>query len=382
MNRSIKKILSAGFVFFMYASVCAQVKIVNVPDASGKLIRKHTTLQFINSFKILPAAKSASLANIADKMMDIICRLPQLSSPMGYNAKVNVAASDLKLKSKEPQLEIYCYLRYLVHDSRYTGIKESLDGADLYLYINDFGLFHQMGNYWEACRDLNFPLFFEEPMLSDSTDDYIEFQYKGDPVRIVTAGSKSLLVPLTRKEFVQFLAARGKLRIKDEEAGIADLQKNKKETRENLAHPLVPLSDDMKKVLTDGIGVTDKQIMQSREKIKSIEAQINRYQQYLDAMLPGEAAAPVRLDYNKKDDGTGMGGLGQLVPVGRREGRLLVKLNPAFYDRAAGAPAAQMIVMYYAIPMLQYRKEPNYLGQAMLDIFTHIDYHALKLSMQ
>jgi hypothetical protein len=197
------------------------------------------------------------------------------------------------------------------------------------------------------------------------------------------AGSKPLLVPLTRKEFVQFLAARGKFRIKEEETGIADLQKNKKETLENLAHPVYALSDDVKKALTASIGVFDKQIMQTRARIKNIEAQISRYQQYLNAITPAEAAAPVRLDYSKKGDNIGgMGGLDQLVPVGRKEGKLLVKLNPSFYDHAPGAPAAQMIVMYDAIPMLQYRKRPNYLEQAMLDIFSHLDYHALKMSMQ
>jgi hypothetical protein len=383
MNHSIKKFLLTAFVFVIYISGSAQVKIVNVPDAPGKLIREHTTLRFINSFKILPAAKAASLASIADKMMDVICRLPQLNSVQGYNAKVNVATSDLKLKSKEPQLEVYCYLRYLINDSRYAGIKESLDGADLYLYLNDFEFFHQMGNYWKDCSDMNFLLFFEEPALTDSTNDYIEFGYKGDPVRIVMAGSKPLLVPLTRKEFVQFLAARGKFRIKEEEAGIADLQKNKKETQENLAHPVYPLSDEVKKALTGSIGVFDKQIMQTRERIKNIEAQISRYQQYLNAMAPAEAAAPVRLDYSKNGDNIGgMGGLDQLVPVGRKEGKLLVKLNPSFYDHAPGAPAGQMIVIYDAIPMLQYRKRPNYLEQAMLDIFSHLDYHALKMSMQ
>jgi len=60
----------------------------------------------------------------------------------------------------------------------------------------------------------------------------------------------------------------------------------------------------------------------------------------------------------------------------------LVKINPSFYNHSPGAPVAQMIVMYDAIPMLQYRKQPNYLEQAMLDIFQRIDYHALKESMK
>jgi hypothetical protein len=382
MKFFIKKLFFLIVMLLPFILLSAQVKIENVPDAPGKLIRGHNTLHFINSFKVLPTVKAASLANVADKVMDVICRLPQVSSPVGFNAKVDVAASDLGLKEKEPHLEIFCYLRYLVKDSRYTGIKESLDGADLYLKINDFGIFSQMGNYWKECSDLKFPLFFEELALTDSTNNYIEFQYKGDPVRIVIEENKPLLVPLTRKEFVQFLIARSKYRIKDDESTITDLQKNKKQAQGTLANPPSYLTSDVKKALGDGIAETDKQIMQFREGIKNRQANISRYQEYLNKMLPAEAAAAVRLDYDKKGDGAGMGSIGQLVPVGRREGQLLVKLNPDYYDHSPGTPAAKIMVMYYAIPMLEYRKVPNYLEQSMLDMFNHIDYHQLKESMK
>ena len=382
MKAFLKNVLLFTAMLLPCMVLTAQVKIDNLPEAPGKVMRKHNTAAFLNSFKILPAAKVASLANAAEKMMDVICRSPHLDPPVGYNAKLNVAASDLGMKEKEPRLQVYCYLRYLTKDSRYTGVKESLDGADLYMKINDFEIFAQMGNYWEDCSNIKFPLFFEAPALTDSTNDYIEFNYKGGPVRIVMAGSKPLYVPLTRKEFVQFLVAREHYRVKNDESLMTDLQKNKKQTQETLANPPAILGDDVKAALTAGIATTDKQILQTKEEIKKIGQQIDKYQQYIGNMTPAEAAAPVRLDYNKEDDGVAMGGIGQLVPPNRREGVLLVKLNPSFYNHAPGAPLAQMIVMYDAIPMLQYRKQPNYLEQAMLDIFQRIDYHALKESMK
>ena len=382
MKALLKKVPFVVVMLLPCALLTAQVKIENLPDAPGKLMRKHNTVSFLNSLKILPVAKAFSLANTADKVMDIVCQSPHLNPPVGYNAKVFVAASHLELKEKEPALEVICYLRYLTKDSRYTEIKESLDGADLYLYINDFALFHQMGNYWEDCSKTKFPLFFEEPALTDSTNDYIEFQYKGDPVRIVMAGSKPLFVPLTRKEFVQFLVAREQYRIKNEESSIADIEKNKKQTQETLAKPASYLTDDVKKALADGITTSDKQIMQTREEIKDIREQINRYQQYLSTMTTAEAAAPTRLDYNKKDDGVAMGGIGQLVPIGRKEGKLLVKLNPSFYNHSAGAPVAQMIVLYYGWPKVGFAQAPDFLQQAIMDIFNNMDYHQLKESMK
>ena len=377
-----KKIFFLTIMLLPCIMLTAQVKIDFVPDAPGKLIRKNNTLQFINSFKVLSAARASSLANTSDKIMDIICQSPHLNPPVGYNAKMHISTAGSSLKEKEPTTEVVFYLRYLVKDSRYTGIKESMDGADLYLNINDFDIFSQMGNYWEDCSKLKFPLFFEEPSLTDSTNDYIEFQYKGDPVRIVMAGSKPLLVPLTRKEFVKFLIARSQYRIKDDENTIADLQKNKKQTQGTLANPPSYITSDVKKALADGIVETDKQIMETRENIKNIQAEINRYQEYIGKMLPTEIVAPVRLDYNKKSAGTGMGGLDQLVPPGRREGTLLVKLNPVFYNHSPNAPVAQMIVLYYAWPSVGFTQAPDYLQQAILDIFNYINYHQLKESMK
>ncbi len=99
-------------------------------------------------------------------------------------------------------------------------------------------------------------------------------------------------------------------------------------------------------------------------------------------MTPVEAIASVRLDYTKNNDGVGMGGIRQLVPIGRKEGKLLVRLNPAFYDHSLNAPVAQLITLYYAWPTVGFAKDPDYLQQAVLNIYNHTDYHALKESLK
>lgn len=373
-----KKIFFLSVVLLSCTLLTAQVKIEHVPHAQGKLTRMNNTLQFINSFKILSAAKAASLAHTSDKIMDIICKSSHLNYPIGYNSKVNIAASDLGLKDKEPQLEIFCYLRYLEKDSRYTKIKESMDGADLYLYLNDFGFFYQMGNYWEDCDKLKFPLFFEEPLLTDSTSDYIEFQYKGGPVRIVTAGSKPLFVPLTRKELIQFMIRYQEHTMKSDNEAI----KTSREGEESIKKLMVTWNESDKANAVFSIKTMDYDIEQFQKNINRSKKEIADCKSLLNTMSLQDANAPARLDYNKKNTAQGMATLDRLVPVGRREGTLLVKLNPDLYDRSPNAPVAQMLLLYYAWPKVGFAKDPDFLQQAILDIYNHIDYHALKESMK
>ena len=115
--------------------------------------------------------------------------------------------------------------------------------------------------------------------------------------------------------------------------------------------------------------------MRSEEEIADCKALLN-------SISPQDASAPARLDYNKKSTLGAMASLDRLVPVGRREGTLLVKLNPAFYNHSPNAPVAQMIILYYAWAKAGFAKAPDYLQQAVLDIFNQIDYHQLKKSMQ
>jgi hypothetical protein len=381
MKAYCKKVFFLPFMLLPCIMCTSQVRIEHAEHMKGTLKREEQTLKFIRSFKVLPDAKASSLAMTTDKIMDAICRLPQLNAPTGFDAKVNVAGTTLGLKERKPHFMVYCYLRYLVKDSHTGIVKQSMDGADLYLYINAFGFFDQMGNYWQDCDKAKFPLFFEQPSLLDSMDDYITFKYKGDPIRIVLANDKPLFIPLTRKEFVQFLIARKNFEVKDDQGIIADLQKTIKEAGETLAHPTSYLTAEVKKALVDGVTVQEKQVANFKEEIKKKQAKILRYREYLNAMNPREAAAPTRLDYDKKSDEL-MGGLEQLVPVGRQEGVMLTKINPDYYNHSPNAPVAQMLTLYYAWPKVGFEQDPDYLQQTTIDIFNQLDYHQLKESMK
>jgi hypothetical protein len=186
----------------------AQVRTQHAKHTQGTLQKYQQALKFIHSYKYLSDAKATSLANTVNKIMDIVCQSSQLNPPVGFDAEVDVAASDLEFKTAKPELYVYCYLRYLMKDNN-GQTKKSMDGADLNLWINRFDAFNQAGNYWKACDQLKLPLFFEEIPLSDSTSDYISFKFAGHDIRMVLANNYPFFVQLTRKEFVQFLIARG-----------------------------------------------------------------------------------------------------------------------------------------------------------------------------
>ena len=93
-----------------------------------------------------------------------------------------------------------------------------------------------------------------------------------------------------------------------------------------------------------------------------------------------EAGAPARLDYNKKSDE--LFGLEQLVPASDKKGILLTRVNPDYYNYSSDAPAAQLITIYYSWPSVGYESDPDYVQQAVLDIFRQLDYHALKMSLR
>lgn len=365
------------FLILICGTLRAQVKIEIVPDAPGKLITHPNTFKFLQSFKVLSNTKASSLANSSDKIMEAVRLLPQIHSPIGYDADVNVAAVDFTLKEKEPRLKIYCQLRYLIKDSRYTGIKKSLDGCDIMILVNAFDLFHQMGNYWQKCDELKLPIFFEAPQLSDSTNDYIAFKYKGDPLRIVLANDKPLFVPLTRKEFVQFLVARDQRYLKEETESISTLQKGENNIRKMMATQ----NEEDKKYSASALKSMDYNISEIHKNIATTNIHLQQCNDFLQTASNMEKAAPARVDYDKKSKGPGiMANLDILVPPGRGEGTALVKVNPEYYNYSPQASAAQMLATYYVIPDAAYKTD--YLQQATLDIFNHLDYHALKMSMR
>jgi len=126
MNPCFKKLFFFIYALLFCITATAQVRIEHAEQTKGTLQKDQQALKFIRSFKVLPVAKATSLANTTNKIIDVICRTSQLNPPIGFDAKVNVAASDLGLKETEPHFKVYCYLRYLIKSDN-GQVKKSMD---------------------------------------------------------------------------------------------------------------------------------------------------------------------------------------------------------------------------------------------------------------
>jgi hypothetical protein len=377
MKHQILKSLIFCVTVLCSITAIGQSKFEQAPDEHGKLTTDKNARQFINSFKVLPAIKATSLENTVNAIRDAIAKLPKANAPIGYDTRIFFSTSAYSLKGGTPNMDVNCYLRTLHKDTKTGVISASMDGADLYVKINDFGLFAQMGNYWAACSKLKLPLFFEAPPLTDSTNDFIEFNYKSDPVRIVTAGNRPLLVPLSRKEYLQFILVSRQDALKD----IAETIKGKREGQQYLKGFMKTEKAEDTANTASAIKDIEYDIGEFQKRQRETEQELADCKTLLGTMTLQDAAAPARLNYDLKTNGS-FGSISHLVPVGRREGVMLQKLNPEFYDRSSGAPTAQMMVLYYAWPKVGFAQDPNSVEQAAVDIFNQLDYHQLKESMK
>jgi len=391
-----KKIIQSLVFLLMITPAIAQHTIVYAEDAAGKISGNETAPYFkrIDAVKNLNKAKAASLKKCLAAQLKIFYSDPLFNLPKGFNARTSFGIdTDPFTKTVSfPPCNFHFDFYYLIKDDKTGGIKVSMDGTSVGMETNAVEhFFNQVGNFWKDCSDAKFPLFFEQLPVTDSTGDYIEMDFKkygyahiapNKPFRIIKRNDKPLFIPLSRKEFLQFLIAQKKFQISDYKKAIDDLQKGIQETEATLKNPPSYLNESTKKALADGNALTQKNIDKTQDEIKNFQTKIQEYESAVNAMSQQEASSPARIDENKTvrdfDD------LKRLVPVGRMEGVGLYKVNPNYYDNSATAPGAQLIFVYYNLPNLSVfeKTQFNYLEKKTMDIFNHLDYHALKMSMK
>jgi len=391
-----KKIIAVCVVLFCLSPVFSQSKVIHAEDAIGKIRGNETANIFkrIDAVKNIDKTKAASLKKSAAAQLKIFFSHPLLNPPRGFNVKTSFGVANdpfAKLVSF-PACGFNFTFYYLDKDAKTGNIQESMDGTGIGITTNDENhFFRQVGNFWEDCSHAKFPLFFEQPPVSDSTADYIELNFRNygypaiapdKPFRIIKRNDKPLFVPLTRKEFVQFLIAQKKYQIGEDKKTIKDLEKNSKQSQETVKDPPSYLTAEVLKTLSDGLVTMQKQIGSMKEGIVAKEEKIREYQTVINEMTPADAASPARIDYDKKI--TDLDKLKRLVSPGRMEGVGLYKINPGYYDHSLRASGAQLIFVYYNIPNTSIFEKTkfNYLEKKTMDIFNQTDYHALKMSMQ
>ncbi|MEO8822423.1 MAG: hypothetical protein ABI366_02535, partial [Ginsengibacter sp.] len=255
------------------------------------------------------------MATTTEKIKDLIGACRVLNPPIGFDAKVDLSTSALSLKEKEPEGEILCYLRTLLRDKKTGAIKKSMDGADVHLLINPFDIFHQMGNYWQNCEDLHFPLFFEKPAFLDSTKDYFTISYKGEPLRIVPGNDQPLFIPLSRVEFLKFLIARMGKVLKDEN----ELLKSTQASRGTLDNLLKSAKETDKADIRSSMKTVEYNISTINKNLLDEQSEINNCNAALKSLSSEDAQSPVRINYDVKSNSTRFGGLSQIVSPARKE---------------------------------------------------------------
>lgn len=396
MKVYFKSVLIVCIIFSITVPAIAQQYVRYAENATGKVSGTETTNIFkrIDAIKNIDKTKAASLKRCLAWQLKIFYSDPLLNPPVGFDAKTSFGithdpfAKNIQFLPCSFTFDFY----YLDKDEKTGGTKTSMDGTLIGMEANaEDHFFRQVGNFWEDCSHADFPLFFEQPPISDSTADYIELNFKNygypaiapdKPFRIIKRNDKPLFVPLTRKEFVQFLIAQKKYEIKEDEKTIPDLQKNIKQSQETLKNPPSYMTEDFKKALAEGVSKIQKAVDETKEEISKKQEKIKQYESMIHAMSPAEAASAARLDEDKITDDFDKSK--KLVPVGRMEGVGLYKINPNYYDRSAAAPGAQLIFVYYHLTNLSAfeKTQFNYLEKKTMDIFDHLNYHQLKESMK
>lgn len=377
----------------------AQVnRFENEWNLPGELIKYTPSSKYFQNLKGISVTKQASLKRTINLVLTELYKMQQLNPPMGFNANpFMIVPRWVDQQKSEPLAKLLYYFRVLTKDNRTGQVKRSMDGTDFHLDINGlYNLFDRVGNFWEDCDELHLPNFFEEVPITDSTADYLEinFKYYGYPyvsnnvkntsIRIVLANHTPPLIPLSRKEFLQFLIAKKESEIKEEQKRAKELPtqiaESKKVLSGLLSDPSLKNDPSLKKQIDQTIKANEDAVAQEQQRLKHLQEKLERCRQTMKAMSPQEAAAPARLDSSKQ--GEEFVNLEQLVPVGRKEGVLLERINPKYYDKSINAPAAQSITLYYTWPEVGFTQNPDPLQQTTIDIFNHLDYHRLKESMQ
>lgn len=391
-----KKTIHFFVLLFIVSPAIAQPKTIYAENATGKISGNETGGGYskrIDAVKNLDRTKAASLKKCLAAQLKIFYSDPLLNPPTGFNARTGFGIStDPFVKTMYFPSCGFTFDFYYLEEDKTGGVKVSMDGTLIGMETNAADhFFKQVGNFWKDCSDAKFPLFFEQPPVTDSTADYIELDFKNygyahiapdKPFRIIRRNDKPLFIPLSRKEFLQFLVAQKKFQVQDYDKVIADQQKSIKETQETLKNPPSYLNESTKKALTDGNASIQKNIAKLQDEISNYQAKIREYTTLISAMSPQEAASPARIDEHKVVPDFDQ--LKRLLPPGDMDGVGLYKINPGYYDHSAKAPGAQVIFVYYHLPNLSVfeKTQFNYLEKKTMDIFNHLDYHALKMSMQ
>lgn len=379
-------------IFFNTAAL-SQKYTVYAQEATGKTTVVNSDLinKRIQAIKNVDKGKVTSLERSLNSQLKILFSDPSFHPPKGFIAEssFNIESDPFLQSVSFPACSLSFDFYYIENNTKTGNQKKTMDGTHLGLETNNILHFlRQVGNYWKDCDELNLPLFFEELPISHSTTDYIELDFKrygfphiapDKPFRIILRNDKPLFIPLTRREFIEFIIAKVRHKINNTRKQIMDIEKDSLEAWKLILHPDPYATEPLKKILRIRIEADRKNITVEQFTVNDMDEKLKQYNKALASMSVAEASSAVKIDYRKN---VFADPLHAMVPIEKPGGTGLYKINPDYYDRSPTSSGAQIIIAYYSLPRDFGPSSLNYLEKKTVELFQHLDYHALKIRMR
>ena len=393
MLKSFKKIFLFLILILPCRSTLAQVstqeKAATAPGSIDKVTNVDRFNKLLFSTKGISTTQAQSLKKSFQRQEELLLKPSPLNPPTGFNVHFvlsNPEAPGLFDNLKMPKSDIMLMLNYLFRNKK-TGIinANAMSSADVTIRTNGLEKYFDDGVYAQECDKLKFPVFFEKPEIVDSTADYLEtgftsnnkYDVSNNPVRYIRRNNKPLWIPLTRKDFVQFLIAHFKNEMPQNKKVMSTQEENLAASKKMLSNP--DNQNDTKEI-NYTIDVLEKNIQTSKLNLRKSQEALDECKNLLNTMSREEASAPAYFATDKRNI-QDLLNPGSMLTYGKNNGFLLYKINPDYYDKSPGASSVQLLTVSYSC----YEEDTfgvDYLYKAAVDIFYQLDYHGLKESMQ
>lgn len=371
------------YTTFALATLSLQAQSVKLSEVPGKI----TGLPVNGSFTGVtgPAATVKTFNTTFGKLLDASMASKPLSTPVGFEVKffANISKFQPQLGEKRNTGTFNIFLfNYMVNQS---GLMKKVDEAPAFIkmYLNATDFFTRTAGFFGAYDErLGIPHPFQSIPVVDSTEDYTTYSFKSYPFnkgyyadftfRIVRGNNRPVFIPFTRKQYLEYLIAVEKLKIKESEEKTTDFKKELADARKRLAGEK---KDDIQKIIRIAIEGNEKAIAREEKWMSDYNDKINGYRAGLADMGAEEENLTAYVDLNR----TANARTERLVAPGRREGYALYVVNRHYYDNTQPPMKTQSVmVCYWYHPQFC----PDFLKERTRRIFESIDYHRIKESMQ
>lgn len=322
-----------------------------------------------------------------DKQAEIISAVASLNPPIGFDVHLNISPSSYVPQVGDKRYRSTVWLNFFEYYKNKAGKAVTGDEGSAKIEVESnppaFMTFHA-GHYERLDEKLKIPQFFQKIPVTDSTADYVEYNFRsygfphqyGDfSIRVVRKHNKPIFIPFTRREYIQYLIALQKSFIHENEERIINNKREISEGEKTLKDKSI--KEEYKTLVPMVIRSNQEGIEKAKKDNDSLQKKIDRYNQIMSSMPQDELSAGANVDmknfrYSKNE-------IKDLVPYGRSEGDALFKVNPDYYDNLLPPNAIQAIMVTY-----WYHNQfcPDFLRKEVKGIFEQLDYHKLKESMK